>query len=177
MRADHGFLSVVTMITETLGAWADAHNKQLPQNILYYRDGVSGGHYSRVMNEEIAAIHSAYTARSKTAPKSKKLNLATVIVTQRHHTRFYPLVNADIDQYGNGNCRPGLCVDQLVSHPWAYCAHKDQTLTCYAHQPGHLTVLPRFPSAVLQRYQRHRPTNALLCPAKRHPQDDTGELA
>jgi eukaryotic translation initiation factor 2C len=46
------------------------------------------------------------------------LNLSAVIVTKRHHTRFYPINAWDKDKYGNQNCMPGTCVDQLVTSPY-----------------------------------------------------------
>ncbi|CAE7032959.1 Piwi domain containing protein [Pyrenophora teres f. teres] len=111
--------SVIEMVTERLHAWADAHTGLLPASIIYYRDGVSAGHYAKVQEEELTAIRAAYAAVRKTkGMKPQALNLTAVIVTKRHHTRFYPTANGEKDRWGNKNCMPGTCVDQLVTSPY-----------------------------------------------------------
>ncbi|KAF2126832.1 Piwi-domain-containing protein [Dothidotthia symphoricarpi CBS 119687] len=112
-------LSVETMVLERLKAWAAVNRNSLPDNIIYYRDGVSSGHYPKVKHEELTAIRSAYKiARGKAGLPPKKLNLTAVIVTKRHHTRFYPIDFGDKDNHGNNNCLPGTCVDKLVTSPY-----------------------------------------------------------
>jgi len=109
------------MVTERLHAWADVHTgtSKLPANIIYYRDGVSAGHYPKVKEEELKAIHAAYAAVRKSKHLSPQpLNLTAVIVTKRHHTRFYPTKDGDKDKWGNNNCIPGTCVDKLVTSPY-----------------------------------------------------------
>ena len=109
------------MVTERLNAWADFHGNgsTVPDNIIYYRDGVSAGHYSKVQKVELRAIHTAYdTVREAKSLPRAKLNLTAVIVTKRHHTRFYPTKTGKKDRYGNNNCVPGTCVDKLVTSPY-----------------------------------------------------------
>lgn len=92
---------------------------KLPANIIFYRDGVSSGHYSKVQENELQAIRDAYVIVEKEKSlKPKSPNLAAIIVTKRHHTRFYPIHESETDQFGKGNCRPGTCVDQLVTSPY-----------------------------------------------------------
>jgi eukaryotic translation initiation factor 2C len=110
------------MVTERLNAWAAVHNSlknRLPKNIIYYRDGVSSGHYPKVQQTELTAIRDAYDAkRANLGLKPQLLNLTAVIVTKRHHTRFYPINAKDKDKFGNENCLPGTCVDKLVTSPY-----------------------------------------------------------
>jgi len=111
--------TVEAMVAERLEAWAAAHKRRLPDNIIYYRDGVSSGHYPKVQEIEVEAIHKAYASVCQSLSlKVQRVNLATIIVTKRHHTRFYPMGEADRDRFGKGNCLPGTCVDQLVTSPY-----------------------------------------------------------
>jgi eukaryotic translation initiation factor 2C len=75
-------------------AWINygrAAGEELPDNIIYFRDGVSTGHYDKVKDVEHRAIRDAYDeARILANLKLKQLNLTSVILTKRHHTRFYP---------------------------------------------------------------------------------------
>jgi eukaryotic translation initiation factor 2C len=93
--------------------------RKLPGKIIYYRDGVSSSHYSKVQKLELAAIRRAYD-KAKTTLKldDMKLELTAVIVTKRHHTRFYPLNQAQGDMWGNWNTFPGTSVDKLVTSPY-----------------------------------------------------------
>lgn len=113
--------TVEAMVIERLEAWAKVHTGKLvlPENIIFYRDGVSSGHYPKVQDLEVKAIRNAFAGMQKRKGlPTKKLNLATIIVTKRHHTRFYPISAGDKDQFGQNNCKPGTCVDQLVTSPY-----------------------------------------------------------
>ncbi|KIP09095.1 hypothetical protein PHLGIDRAFT_116659 [Phlebiopsis gigantea 11061_1 CR5-6] len=85
-----------------------------PAHILLYRDGVSEGEYSQVEDGEIKDIedtldrwHSGHSAQ----PKPK---LIFVIVTKRHHVRFFPRNRGDADR--TGNAPSGLVVDREAVH-------------------------------------------------------------
>jgi eukaryotic translation initiation factor 2C len=90
----------------------------LPENILYYRDGVSASQYAEVMREELPRIKETFekvaVEKGKTAAKFK---LTAVIVTKRHSTRFFPAKAADA-QNGNNNTKPGTLVDSVVTSPY-----------------------------------------------------------
>jgi eukaryotic translation initiation factor 2C len=91
--------------------------RALPSKIIYYRDGVSEGQFSKVFKQEVAAIRRAYQA-IKTSKKAKTdLQLTTIVVTKRHHTRFYPISESDMEGKGK-NCKPGTLVDQTVTSPY-----------------------------------------------------------
>jgi eukaryotic translation initiation factor 2C len=108
------------MVLDRLASWGEHHEKTaLPTNIIYYRDGVSAGHYKAVQDQELNAIEEAYrSARKSRGLGDQKLNLTAVVVTKRHHTRFYPQKPHQGDRYGNGNTHPGTCVDQPVTSPY-----------------------------------------------------------
>ena len=51
--------------------------------------------------------------------------LTYVVVGKRHNTRFYPMKEADITKAYNGsianrNVKPGLVVDQVITHPYSF---------------------------------------------------------
>jgi eukaryotic translation initiation factor 2C len=107
------------MILDRLQSYYD-HKKVVPKNIIYFRDGVSAGHYNKVQVVEVAAIYEAFDIfQAKLNDlKPESVNLAAVVVTKRHHTRFYQEDPAKGDKFGNRNTHPGTCVDQLVTSPY-----------------------------------------------------------
>ncbi|KAH9994550.1 argonaute-like protein [Russula compacta] len=99
------------MMEERLLAYR-TKNRDLPQRILVYRDGVSEGQFSIVVRDEIPKIRASFrkfdTVQSQYRPK-----LTVVICGKRHHTRFYPTEAANADH--NGNPKPGTIVDRGVT--------------------------------------------------------------
>jgi hypothetical protein len=87
-------------------------NKILPQRVLVYRDGVSEGQFYTVIQEELPAIKQAFR-KFNTAETPYSPALTIVICGKRHHTRFYPVEEANADH--NGNPRPGTVVDRGVT--------------------------------------------------------------
>lgn len=59
-------------------------------------------------------------ARNEMAMSGGKLKITALVGVKRHHTRFYPMTDADKDPRGNQNCLPGTWVDRVVKHPY-YC--------------------------------------------------------
>ncbi|KAH7068120.1 Piwi domain-containing protein [Paraphoma chrysanthemicola] len=109
--------SLTDMVLERLQAYYLA-NGTLPAKIIYFQDGVSSGHYSKVRDIELEAIRDACQSALTQDPNRTTIDFAAVIVTKRHHTRFYPQQLADGDPWGNKNTPPGTCVDQLVTSPY-----------------------------------------------------------
>ncbi|CAB4490635.1 unnamed protein product [Rhizophagus irregularis] len=70
-----------------------------PERILFYRDGVSEGQFSTVLNEEIRAIKDACMSLDG----RYKPTITFVVVQKRHHTRFFP-IDTGIDGDRTGNC-------------------------------------------------------------------------
>ena len=50
-------------------------------------------------------------------PDNRPLNVTYIVVGKRHHTRFYP-VGAQPPPTRNGNVKPGLVVDRVITHPY-----------------------------------------------------------
>jgi eukaryotic translation initiation factor 2C len=124
------------MVNERLEDWIRlSEKKSLPKNILYYRDGVSVTQYTKVKTTELGAIRDAYRKLAEKRNMTPTVNLTAVVVTKRHHTRFFPMSVKhpelprgqkkgppqkyhDRDFMGNYNTKPGLFVDQLVTSPY-----------------------------------------------------------
>ncbi|KAF2220482.1 Piwi domain-containing protein [Elsinoe ampelina] len=115
------------MVVERLQLWRTKNNNKLPTRIIVYRDGVSDGQFQLVLQHERTAINQAITAMYAGAPRPQ---MAIIVVTKRHHTRFYPTKREDMDTSGKdkktnvmmttGNCKPGLVVDRGVTDPEVY---------------------------------------------------------
>jgi hypothetical protein len=89
-----------------------------PQHIYYFRDGVSEGQYSKVLNEEVAHMKAAMIAEFGESAKTIKWTVA--VCTKRHHVRFFPKDNDTQAGDRNGNPLPGTLVENDVTHPFEY---------------------------------------------------------
>ena len=115
----------------------DKVNGHLPQQIVFYRDGVSEGQFMYVMDFEIRKIKLSFG--SLAVGYNPKLTF--IVVQKRHHTRFLP----DDLQNGVGrgkNIPPGTVVDNVVVHPTDFdfylCSHEAIQGTS---RPSHYYVL------------------------------------
>ncbi|KAG0264297.1 eukaryotic translation initiation factor 2C, 2 [Actinomortierella ambigua] len=88
--------------------------KAKPEQILFYRDGVSEGEFSEVMEIEVNAIRAACDELTK----GYRPKITFIIVQKRHHARFFPISNADTDK--SGNCPSGMVIDTDIVHPTEY---------------------------------------------------------
>jgi eukaryotic translation initiation factor 2C len=115
------------MIKERLGSWRSNNNKILPTTIVWYRDGVSESQFDQIASLEIPEIRKAYT---ELKGDHKDLRITFIVVGKRHHTRFYAAnkngtyqshektpETGEIRNFDNGNLRPGLLVDDVVTAP------------------------------------------------------------
>ena len=100
------------IIEERLALWQIVNAGALPEKIIVYRDGVSNGQYIQVRRLELKRVFEAckkfYSANQVPMPK-----ISFIIVSKRHHTRFYPTNANDADK--NGNPKPGTIVDRGVT--------------------------------------------------------------
>ena len=85
------------------------------EGIIMFRDGVSEGQFEEVMQVEVAAIRR--TIRHVHKDPNAHIPITYIIVTKRHHTRFFPERKEDGDL--TGNIQPGTCVDRgIVSNEY-----------------------------------------------------------
>lgn len=102
------------MMVERLQAY-HRHNSRLPDNILFFRDGVREGQFSHVKTRELPQIGQAC---EELCGKGKKINVTFIITNKRHHTRFFKTKNTDKQHLDrNENFHPGLVVEDGVTSP------------------------------------------------------------
>lgn len=108
--------ALAELLANRLQLWKKKSIKgDLPENIIFYRDGVSEGQYQIVLDEELPQIRNGckktYTDLKY---KNKRFPRITIIIVgKRHHTRFYPNSPDDADR--SGNPKSGTVVDRIVT--------------------------------------------------------------
>ncbi|XP_051215989.1 protein argonaute PNH1 [Lolium perenne] len=94
-------------------------SKQRPQQLIFYRDGVSEGQFRQVLEKEIPEIEKAWKSLY-----NEKAPITFIVVQKRHHTRLFP---SDSNQDTAGNVLPGTVVDTKICHPTEFdfflCSH------------------------------------------------------
>ncbi|XP_054165958.1 protein argonaute-2-like [Oppia nitens] len=112
------------MIEEMLNHYKQT-NKQLPEGLILFRDGVSQGQFRQVLDHEFQQMRAACAqVQQNYAPK-----ITFIIVQKRHHMRFKPLdPNNDlVRNMKSGNIPAGTVVDTTVVDPIMFeyylCSH------------------------------------------------------
>ncbi|KAG0225023.1 argonaute 1 [Actinomortierella wolfii] len=98
------------MITELLWTFFKSTKSQ-PEKILFYRDGVSEGQFEEVVKTEVGAIKNA----CRRLREDYKPKLTFVVIQKRHHARFFPIRERDMDKFKN--CKAGTVVEEGITHP------------------------------------------------------------
>ena len=128
------------MLKTRLKLWV-SRNKTYPENIMVYRDGVSEGQYDHVLDIEVPQLRKACEQVYPATDTAKGLpNLTVVVVGKRHHTRFYPVAEADADR--SGNTKNGTIVDRGVTeaHNWDFFLQAHTALQGTA-RPAHYFII------------------------------------
>jgi eukaryotic translation initiation factor 2C len=103
------------MFLSRLNLW-QKHNKQLPDNVIIYRDGVSEGQYQTLLDQELPLIRNACRqAYPANVTKQGLPRISIIVCGKRHNTRFYPATTADGEADRSSNCSTGTVVDRGVS--------------------------------------------------------------
>ncbi|KAK0653471.1 Protein argonaute 1B [Lasiodiplodia hormozganensis] len=104
------------MVMERLQAYKKKNKERYPDNIMYYRDGVSDSQYASVKCDELTAIRDAYAEETKS---DKPVKITAIVTAKRHHTRLYPHQgNNSVKTTGTtGNVVPGTTVDSTITSP------------------------------------------------------------
>ena len=128
------------MLESRLVLWRDK-NRELPQNLLVYRDGVSEGQYATVLDSELPLLREACNNLYPATDSKKGLPRITIIIVgKRHHTRFYPTVVKDADS--SSNPRNGTVVDRGITEArnWDFFLQSHTALQGTA-RPAHYYVV------------------------------------
>lgn len=133
------------MTIEVLHLWKKhSGGKRLPENILFYRDGVSESQFQHCKDHEIAAIEAAFKVVGTTS--NARINITFVVVVKRHNARFYALDSNGTYKMSNGsdngNVKPGLLVKKAVTNrtPYNFFLQSHQAFKGTA-RPSHYHVL------------------------------------
>ncbi|XP_021732844.1 protein argonaute 5-like isoform X1 [Chenopodium quinoa] len=106
---------------ELLIAFYKANNRQKPERIIFFRDGVSEGQFAQVLLHEVDVIRQA----CESIEENYQPRVTFVVVQKRHHTRLFSVDNKMIDR--SGNILPGTVVDSKICHPSEFdfylCSH------------------------------------------------------
>uniref|UniRef100_A0A8R1DKJ2 Piwi domain-containing protein n=1 Tax=Caenorhabditis japonica TaxID=281687 RepID=A0A8R1DKJ2_CAEJA len=90
-----------------------AHTGRRPKHIVVYRDGICEGDFQRILYEERIAIEEAY---KKTNPKGElDVTLTYIVVSKRHHTKFFPKDLSKVHEEHMFNVKPGTLVEDVVT--------------------------------------------------------------
>jgi len=128
------------MLKSRLELWNRRH-KAYPENILVYRDGVSEGQYNTVLEKELPLLKEAcrelYPA---TSTNSGIPRISIIIVSKRHHTRFYPTKREEADR--SFNPQNGTIVDRGITEArnWDFYLQAHTALQGTARPAHYFTV-------------------------------------
>lgn len=130
--------SLEAMFLSRLRLW-QKHNKNLPEHVIIYRDGVSEGQYQIVLDQELPLIRNA-CKRVYPASKPGLPRISIIVCGKRHNTRFYPTREEDADR--SSNCSPGTVVDRGITQAsnWDFFLQPHACLQGTA-RPGHYYVI------------------------------------
>lgn len=134
--------SLTSMLKTRLNLWG-AKNKQLPENILIYRDGVSEGQYEMVLRDELPKLREACEEVYPGPDLKKGLpHMAIIVVGKRHHTRFFPTNDSDRVTDKTGNPINGTVVDRHVTEArnWDFFLQAHNALQGTA-RPAHYFIV------------------------------------
>lgn len=117
-------LEIIWDLGKMVSSLLDEHfnkNKRYPDRILFLRDGVSEGQFSKCLNHEMNQIRDACASKAN----GYKPAVTFVVVQKRHHTRFFALNPRDCTK--SGNVPPGTMVDVKIVTPDMFdfflCSH------------------------------------------------------
>ncbi|KAF2144567.1 uncharacterized protein K452DRAFT_266507 [Aplosporella prunicola CBS 121167] len=106
--------NITNLLGKMVTHWSSTIGRgQLPDRVLFFRDGVSEAQYQHVIEQEVRDIKALFKSIS---PKSNT-KFVVVVASKRHHVRFFPDRNAG-DR--NGNPNPGTLVETGVTHPFQF---------------------------------------------------------
>ncbi|KAJ3986516.1 Piwi domain-containing protein [Lentinula detonsa] len=119
------------IMVERLQAY-QAKNKELPERVFVFRDGVSEGQYNDVLTVELPQILKAFQRFSTKDRKSPyRPQLSIIICGKRHHAKFFATDSKFADK--NGNTKPGTVVDRGITDIFGF----DFYLQAHAGIQGH----------------------------------------
>ncbi|OHE98025.1 piwi domain-containing protein [Colletotrichum orchidophilum] len=129
---------LITHFKRRLELWRSRNTGNLPDYIVIYRDGVSEGQFTQVLDVELPMIRQACAAMYS---GNRRPKISIIVSVKRHQTRFYPTSEATMDERSR-NIRNGTVVDRGVTQAryWDFFLTAHTALKGTA-RPAHYTVL------------------------------------
>ncbi|BGP49224.1 hypothetical protein JCM10450v2_005107 [Rhodotorula kratochvilovae] len=136
-RSRQEVIADLAEMVESLIRQFRAETKAVPQRLIFFRDGVSEGHYAQVLAHEVNAIR---LACQRIDPAFKPA-LTFTVCGKRHHISIFPASRADSDGKTD-NVPAGTTIDHTITNPflfdWYTQSHGSLLGTS---RSSHLTVL------------------------------------
>ncbi|KAJ5172957.1 hypothetical protein N7492_005550 [Penicillium capsulatum] len=122
------------MLANCLRRW-EKRNRQLPENIIVYRDGVSEGQFEMVAQYEYDSLCKATAMMYRHRPA-----ITIIVCGKRHNVRFFPTKMEDMDK--TSNPINGTIVDRGITRPifWDFYLQAQAPIQGSA-RPAHYVVL------------------------------------
>ena len=140
--------NIEIMLTPLVREWmATVGGGRAPENVYYFRDGVSGGQFEHVLNQELLNMRSIFMKLTQDQWKGK---FTVVIANKRHHLRAFPKPGDRNSGDKNGNPLPGTLVARDVTSP------HDWDFLLYSHIALQGTSRPVHYHVILDQI-RHKP--------------------
>ncbi|KAI9883228.1 MAG: hypothetical protein M1823_005004 [Watsoniomyces obsoletus] len=129
------------LLPDLVKHWAKNVNAgNLPNQIFYFRDGVSEAQFQHVLKREVPHLRAMLAKISPTWKRQVKF--LVVVASKRHHFRFFPKSNDKAAGDQKQNPLPGTLVEKTITHPFDndfyLCSHKAIQGTA---RPVHYTIL------------------------------------
>ncbi|KAL4918543.1 Piwi domain-containing protein [Aspergillus aurantiobrunneus] len=136
------------MLTPLVREWmSTVGGGKAPENVYYFRDGVSEGEVQHVLKQEVLNIKKILMKLTQDQWKGK---FTVVIANKRHHLRAFPRPNDRNSADKNGNPLPGTLIERDVTSP------HDWDFLLYSHIALQGTSRPVHYHVVLDEI-KHRP--------------------
>ncbi|KAL2842342.1 Piwi domain-containing protein [Aspergillus pseudoustus] len=137
-----------SMLTPLVREWmSTVGGGRAPDNVYYFRDGVSSGEYQHVLNQEVLDIKAVFM---KLTGEQWKGKFTVVIANKRHHLRAFPRPGDRNASDKNGNPLPGTLIERDVTSPY------DWDFLLYSHIALQGTSRPVHYHVILDQI-KHRP--------------------
>lgn len=126
-----------TMVKDHLMMFYKSTGGYKPHRVIMYRDGVSEGQFTQVLQHELTAIREACIKLES----DYKPGITFIVVQKRHHTRLF-CADRNEQSGRSGNIPAGTTVDIGITHPTEFdfylCSHQGIQGTS---RPSHYHVL------------------------------------
>ncbi|KAM5430707.1 Protein argonaute [Microsporum canis] len=108
--------NIKSILSPLIREWVMTIGKgRVPQNVYYFRDGLSSGQFQGCLQQEIPHIKEIFSEIMGSEWPGK---MTIVVASKRHHVRSFPEPNDRLASDKNGNPLPGTLVERDVTDPY-----------------------------------------------------------